>query len=250
MRVHGRVTFARIARTKACASSSRRYSSTNFTASPPPDGCGTSRSPSSPISLSVRKTSRAWSSSSLLIAKPTCTRTYSPTLTSGVYAKQTSFVIPANETTPIGMSTALASMLTTLPGTPRHIVHPTRRRLVRTASQSPRCRCFRRSAATRTWPTPMPPSLGGTAPCSSTSNPAASSRATAHLRQEPVLEAAAGQGDARALRRAAPPPGFRRRARRGIARRGGGRGRREKDFLEGKRRTVPSRERPARRERR
>src|SRR5664280_2625974 len=88
-------------------------------------GCGTSSSESSPSSFSVRKTSRAWSSSSLLMANPTCTSTQSPGTTSGVYAKHTSFVMPPKLTTPIGMSTALGSNLTTFPGTPRHMEHPT-----------------------------------------------------------------------------------------------------------------------------
>src|SRR5690606_21914642 len=55
--------------------------------------------------------------------KPTWTTTKSSTLASGVYARHTSFTMPAKLTLAIGMPTGLSSMLMILPGTPRHTLH-------------------------------------------------------------------------------------------------------------------------------
>src|SRR5512140_3336634 len=83
-----------------------------------------SSSPSSPSSRSRPKTSCASCSLTRLIAKPTWTMTYSPTCTSGVYARQTSLVTPANDTEPMSIPPGPFTMLSTLPGTPRHMSPP------------------------------------------------------------------------------------------------------------------------------
>src|ERR1700744_349075 len=55
-----------------------------------------------------------------LMAKPTCTSTYSPTCVSGTYSRQASRTIPPNWTLPMRIP-FLSNVSSTLPGIARHI---------------------------------------------------------------------------------------------------------------------------------
>src|ERR1700733_233317 len=54
------------------------------------------------------------------MAKPTCTRTYSPTWVSGTYSRQASRTIPPNWIFPMRIP-ACSNVSTTLPGMARHM---------------------------------------------------------------------------------------------------------------------------------
>src|ERR1700733_439575 len=64
------------------------------------------------------------------MAKPTCTRTYSPTWVSGTYSRQASRTIPPNWTLPMRMP-ACSNVSTTLPGMARHMSVSSAKMLIR-----------------------------------------------------------------------------------------------------------------------